>query len=209
MVFKAMKKIFLLFALCFSIIGGCMVYLMWSGISLRSATLIKPSVVDPGYKKVTEALVYIMFPAMQEMDYAIIGLPENREMGAEVLRSLNEAMTTLLKRPVMASYKTAECGPPCLLMLENQPAHQLEGNPWIDQNMKSAGKKFFTLTIIEFDNYDEAVIPECEKQKRLTFNCLKNLAIKEAQRKMKDPAQQYFFLKKYNHNDYFLFIEKA
>ena len=34
------------------------------------------------------------------------------------------------------------------------------------------------------------------------------LAIKEAQRRMRDPAKKYFFLKQYKDRDFFLFFKK-
>ena len=39
-------------------------------------------------------------------------------------------------------------------------------------------------------------------------DCVRAVSIRESLRKMKDSTKKYFFLKKYNHNEYYLFLEK-
>jgi hypothetical protein len=57
--------------------------------------------------------------------------------------------------------------------------------------------------------YNNELVPDlCENQKRLTIDCLIPLSVRDVKKKIKDPTQLYFFLRKYNDRDYFLFVQQ-
>jgi hypothetical protein len=86
-------------------------------------------------------------------------------------------------------------------------ANTLTPNAWIDEKIVPTQKNYLTLTVMPF-NGDEMVSDFCDQQKRQTLECITPVSVREIHRKMKDPKQLYFFLRKYNERDFFLFVQK-
>jgi hypothetical protein len=68
-----MKKITVILALSFILISACMIYLIRSGVSLRSASLISPSVMSPDRHSIAKGLVVRLFPDLQSARFIFMG----------------------------------------------------------------------------------------------------------------------------------------
>ncbi len=216
--FGIMKKVTLLIVLACVVVGVCMVSLVRSGISLRSALLIKPSEwSQENSQEAAQAVFYRLFPAFQSRDLLVVGVDQPTPRVTEFLEHLKANASDFYKKPIKtfddsqiltAQAELESCAKTCWVFTETQSTSDIAPMPSVLQLAGLDEKNRFTLSIFEFEGYDEKLIPTCEQQKRLTLECLKNLAIKEAQRKMKDPNKKYFFMKQYLERDYFLFIQK-
>lgn len=205
-----MKKILILLAIAFAIISVCMIMLTTKGVSLRAATLISPSTVQDFPKHVAEVVVHPLFPAFKSNDILLVGVSAGSRMEAllpEIRAAAEVRLKTAFHVPVDPG-RLEECPRPCWVVVKPEEAQQLVPNDYIDKVVRPLGRRFFTLNLIEFDSFDPTRLEFCEAEKRLDLECLVTLSIKAAHRKMKDPAQRYFFMRKYNHSDYFLFVQK-
>jgi len=210
-----MKKITIILTLSFILISACMIYLIVSGVSLRSASLISPSVMSPDRHSIAKGLVIRLFPDLQNARYILWGtLPETEE-SQKVLAFFIEEYEQAFKAPmhILRNAETASpeelqaCEKPCLLMLSATSAHELSTNEFIEKKIRPLKQEYFNITWVPF--YNNETVPEvCEKQKRLTMDCLIPLSIRDIKKKIKDPNQLYFFLRKYNDRDYFLFVQQ-
>jgi hypothetical protein len=209
-----MKKLIVLLSLGFMIISGAMIYLLTNGISLHMATLIKPSVASSDLKNVAQALVLRMYPEFQSSHYILWGrLPEVEDEGALFLL-IKEEYQRIFHRNVQlipdASKSTIEelksCASPCWIFTAKDRANELEPNEFINGYIKPLSQPYINVTIIPFATGVKAPAA-CLNEKRLKLECLTALAIEGAERKIKT-SDRYFFLKKYNEKDFFLFIQE-
>lgn len=164
-----MNKARWLIAVALFIITACMVYLTTQGISLRLATLIKPSQIKSA-EEVSAALFMRLFPEINEQLEVVIH--------GESLNEFTQKVVAQFTEKVHEHHKAGE----------NRGAIQ--------------------LYVIEFSGRSFNVSEKCLKMQRLNQACIRELGLKSAERKMKNPNMKYFFLKKYNHSDYYLFVEK-
>lgn len=209
-----MKKIIALLTIAFLIITACIIYLITSGVSIRAATLIRPSAIGPQLQNIAKGITVRLAPELQNSQIVVWGLDLQNLENQEVLNSTQIEFERIYQKKVQiiadAHQKDLQelkaCHEVCWLLVPPGQAHQLESNPLIESQIKSLQKTFFTLTLIPFQKVEE-VPQNCIDQKRLSFECLKLVSVHEAQRKMKDPNQRYFFMKKYLDLDYFLFIQ--
>jgi hypothetical protein len=199
------------------LIAGCMIYLFKSGISVRSQTLIRPSELHGDMRPVAQAVFYRLFPEFQDRDVFVIGVDQPSERVKAFIEDLRVESETFHKNKIevfddenllTAKSRLMTCSKDCWVLTETQSTSDIAPMPSVMQLAGIDERNRFTLSIFEFDSYDEKLIPDCEKQKLLTLECLKNLSIKEAQHKMRDKDKKYFFLKQYLERDYFLFLQK-
>lgn len=198
-----MKKVtWLLMGLCF-LITAAMVSLFRSGISLRAATLIKPSELN-SVNEVTEALVVRLYPEFQSKKILLVApSAQTKDWAIPFLVSLRER---LQKTPLAGEIKFAispnECEKKCVFYnpTDNSVPEKFQ------TELTKEDSSVFRLHLWEFSR-NETWKPECESMQRLNEECIRAVSIRESLRKMKDPSKKYFFLKKYNHNEYYLFLE--
>lgn len=211
-----MKKIVLLMTLSFAGIALCMVYLVKSGISLRSAPLISPSVMSDDFHNVSDSVMNRLFPDFQTARYVVLGFLPETPVSKALLERLEAAYEkTFGMKPRIfrdAAAVTVEelrsCETSCWIVTEAAKANELTPNELIDTKIKPLGRAYFTLTWIPFTQ-DQTVSDFCLNEKRLTFDCLVPLSVHGAQKKMKDKTKRYFFLRKYNEGDHFLFTQET
>lgn len=179
--------------------------------------LIRPSIMDEKLDEVAQGVFYRLFPEFQNRDLVVIGVEASSERVTDFVHKLKNHVESFHKNQIEifneegllnSHEKLKNCSHACWIMTEAQSTSDIAPMPSVLELAGLNEKNRFTLTIFEFDSYNEEIIPACEKQKRLTLECLKNLAIKEAGRKMKEKDKKYFFLKQYNSRDYFLFFQK-
>ncbi len=206
-----MKKIIFILSLAFLIITGAMAYLIKKGVSLRADTLIKPSEISANDTNVSHAVAYRLFPDFQSHDMIIVGVPENDSRLQVLAEQIAIESEKLLGQPIHRASdknKLQDCGKLCWVKVAPEESQELEKNPYIESIIQPLGRSYFTLNLIEFADYDHAVVDSCEQEKRLDLKCLVTLSVKEAQRKMKDSNKRYFFMKKYQDRGNYLLLQK-
>lgn len=211
-----MKKLIVLLGLCFVAISAVMIYLVVNGISLRSAPIIRPSIMTPDQRNVAEAVVQRLFPDFQNASFTVIGLRPEVTDSQRLLTMLKEEYEKLFKTPVNilpdAEAASAEdfkkCAMPCWILTTQDKSNELSPHPMVEKFLsEDPSRVHFNLTLIPFTP-DVVVTDACLQEKRLTLDCLVPLSIHEAKRKMTDPKARYFFVRKYNEKDYFLFTQE-
>ncbi len=209
-----MKKIVALLGLAFLIISACLIYLVKSGVGLRSAPIIRPSILLEDGQNMSLGVVARLAPDFQTADYLLLGfLPETAD-SQKFLEMLKSEYEMLYKKSVQILPNAIEAKPediqaciaPCWLLLPNTMANELSNNEWIQKLIRPLNRNYFSITWIPFSTGGE-VTDACVQQKRLTLDCLKMLSVHEAKRKMKETEKRYFFMRKYLDRDYFLFVE--
>ena len=210
-----MKRLAFILAICFALISACIIYLLKSGISIRSAPLIRPSLMTGDLRHVARAVILRLSPELQNARYVLWGVPSTSE-SQHLIELLRAEAEELHQKPVdlvataeaMTTAELKRCKKPCWLLLPAESANELKLNSFIASKLPSEqGEKsnHINITLLPFTRGGEA--PEsCVAQKRLTLDCLKILAVHESQRKMRS-AELHFFLRRYLDRDYFLFTE--
>lgn len=208
-----MKKMITVLFVGFTLITVCLIYLLRSGVSLRTAPLIKPSVIQGDLRVVARAVLLRMSREFQDAHYVNWGILPETEESMRLMRYFKEEHENIFKRPVhsIENAETAsinelrECPKPCWLMLPETKANELGPNAFVEEKIRPLNEPYFNLTYIPFSPVGD--VPEsCTSQKRLTLECLKLVSIHEAQRKM-EKGRRYFFMRKYIDKDHFLFVQ--
>lgn len=211
-----MKKITILLSLAFLIIAAVMIYLVKTGVSLRTAPYIRPSLVSADFLNVPDSVFTRIFPELQSAHYIIWGLPEMSDEAVVFVKEFTrryeeqfKAKVNMLADPLQVSKDDVEkCEKPCWIFLPQDRAHQLALNEWIEQNVWHLKRNYITMTWMDFVRNPE-VPTHCVEEKRLDFECLPLVAIKDVERKFREPNKRYFFMRKYQDQDFFLFVEKS
>lgn len=206
-----MKKITALLILAFIIISACMIYLIRSGVSIRSAALIRPSVISTDGRNMSNGLVIRLAQQLKNTHYIVWGFSSDSDLFDQAQEEFEKLFPHLkVSRLQLGPQTTAEeiraCPAPCWIVTEPEKAHELAGQTPLPHRSEIAEKSYFNLSVIHFSNA-EPVTAECDSQKRLNYACIKTLSVREAQRKMKKPNERYFFLRQYLEKDYFLFVQ--
>ncbi|QDK43921.1 hypothetical protein DOM22_01455 [Bdellovibrio sp. ZAP7] len=210
-----MKKIFTILGLVFIIITFCMIYLVRKGVSLRSEPLIRPTVISADQRNIASHTVLRIFPDLQQNHYVIWGvLPETPDTQLLMTHFMEEYYKKLqipvhiIQNGLEASTEEIQnCPKPCWIKMPHDQANELSANKFISSKIEPTQKAHITITTMPF-NGDEVVPEYCDQQQRLTLDCVTPVSVREIHRKMKDPKQLYFFLRKYNDRDFFLFVQK-
>lgn len=209
-----MKNLILTLGLGLFLITACLIYLMRTGVAIRASTLIRPSVVSSDLSKVTQAVVLRLAPGMKTAHYVVIGSPSGSEEARSFLGRLREEFERIHKTSVHLIHDATHaddetlknCAKPCWLEVSDADSHELAERSFIENRIRPLRRDHMSLTWIAFSPI-EKVPDECISKKILNFNCMKDISVHEAQRKMKSD-DRYFFLKSYKGTDHFLFVQK-
>ena len=209
-----MKKVYLLIAGALTLISLCLIYLVKQGVSLRSEPIIRPSIISADQKNVAFGVITRLAPEFQNADYVIWGLPGDGPSEQNLMALMKAKYEEVYRKSVQmiehartrSPQEISGCQSPCWLIVSQDDAHRLGKNDFLREVIDPLKKKYFSITLVGFSRGAE-VSPQCLQEKRLDFPCLSQLAIHEAERKMKEPGHKYFFMKRYLEKDYFLFLE--
>lgn len=199
------------------VIAAVMGSLVTRGISLRVATLIKPSEFYSS-KQVAAALAARLFPELQSKKWLIYSIKEDsiinnstENNSSNSSPSAREILVELLeetKKSPVGEYQVRvaedECEKHCVFLDETSQTEKLY-NELFAKRLEEEKSDVFRLSVSEFSPNEPFPI-ECESMQRLNEKCIRAISIRDSLSKMKDPAKKYFFLKKYNHNQYYLFF---
>lgn len=209
-----MKKLTVLLAIGFALITACIIYLIKSGVSVRSSPLIRPSIASKELGNIAPALVLRLYTQFQNSDFIILGFPQDSKEAEKLLSELTQEFEKAFNRKVhtlpdaanLSREEISQCQKPCWLLLPPDQANQLGQNQFIDSHIDLLGQAYFNLTWIYFSRDTEVPEP-CVEEKRLSFGCLAAVSVHEARRKIEKTDARYFFLRRYLDKDFFLFIE--
>lgn len=205
-----MKKVTLgIFALLL-VIGGVMASLIQRGISLRVATLIKPSEFHSS-AQVAQALAARLFPELQSKKWLVYSFRENTSTTepSHARDLLTDLLKEVAKTPAgeyQVKVLQENCEKHCVF-LSNTSETEKQTEDFFSKSLQEEGAPVFRLQVSEF-SAQETFPKQCESMQRLNEECIRAISIRDSLRKMTDPTKRYFFVKKYNHNFYYLFIEK-
>lgn len=209
-----MKKIGWLIGLALAIISACMIYLVITGVVLRSAPLIKPTLLKPDFSNAGHDVILRLYPDFANSHYVLLGLEPMNEERRAFLAALKSEGEKLLGKSVnirenasaQSREDLASCEFPCWLILPEKNANELRPNPFITEKIVTLGRPYMSVSWIDFQR-DEAVSEVCDHEKRLDLECLGPIGVREVARKLKQSSARYYFMRKYNDRDHFLFIE--
>lgn len=210
-----MKIFFILFGIFCVVASVILITLTHDGVSMRSAPIISPSPQGDEYRNVAKAVLNRLFPDFQMAGYVVVGSAADLKMGPQVINEMKTGFEQQFKKTVtllsddgnVSAEKILKCAQPCwILTSENQANELSEANkiPQILNRLENV--KHFQITFIPFLGVPDPS-PECVAEKRLSLRCLIPLSIHEVRKKFKDPAVSYFFMRKYEDRDYFLFLQ--
>lgn len=209
-----MKTIVTILSIGLFLISLGIVYIYKSGVSIRTAPIIRPSIVSEDFHNVPQGLFVRLFPDLQQTHYILWGVSQNSNEVQVTLSMMKELYKREFKTPVSFIYdglnssreEVQNCLKPCWILFPENHVNELSPNTWIQTHLLPLNRNYFSLTWIPFERPTQ--VPEyCVKEKRLDLDCLKVVSIQEVSRKMKDSGKRYFFLRKYLDRDYFLFVE--
>lgn len=211
-----MKKATALLAAALAVVTGCMIYLVVHGVVLRSAPLIKPTILDSDLQNAAHDVVLRLYPDFAAVDFVLLGMDPASDESGEFLRRLQIEGEKILRIPVRMLIVDAgttaadleSCPKPCWVILPKVEAHELRPNPWIEGNLKPLGRTYMSISWVPFER-EVKVTAACDHEQRLDLECLVTTGVREVSRKMKDPRARYYFMRKYNDHDHFLFVERA
>jgi hypothetical protein len=208
-----MKIIISAFIICFLLIGGVIFNLTTKGIALRSSGVIKPTLLGTDNYLIAHSLALRLFPEFQTMKNVVW----SPELGLETIVDAITLQTALeLKK------EKTNVSPEIITVaaLENEPFPELTVSenyrwwilPTTRQDLLTSFKNTFSnqnFIIIFIHSFDrnEAFPAECEDIKILNHDCLRAAAVREVRKKLKSDSD-YFFMRRYQDNEFYLFIEK-
>lgn len=192
-----------------------MLYLVFAGVGLRSAPLIKPTPIAMDQRNVAADVMLRLYADLHAVHYVVWGvLPTSSEneqlfalMKEEHEKIFHVSPNVIRDATSVSPLDLAACEKPCWLLVGKENANELRSNSFIQSRVLPLGRPYLTISWIDFRG-DEGVSPECNQEKRLSLQCLKPISVREVQRKLKDPGLRYFFLRKYEDRDHFLFLQQ-
>lgn len=205
-----------IFCVAFVVITFCLIYLIRHGISLRSAPLIKPTVMDSTQQNVGELVALRLFPEFQSAHYVILGVLPTTAASVQLLEHLRVEFEKRFHSKVnwiqdgekASPQDLSNCQAPCWVLVAKDKANELTSPNWVSEKIQPLHRPYFNLSWISFQR-EEQVKNVCEDEKRQTLTCLESVSVREVHKKFKEQNQRYFFMRKYNESDYFLFLESA
>lgn len=210
-----MKIFLVIFGIFCVVASAILVKLTHDGVSIRSAPIISPSPQGAELKNVAPSVMNRLFPDFQMSSYVVIGLPADLKAGPQIVSDLkldyekqfNRVVNLLSDDGELTREKISQCQMPCWILTSETKANELTEENKIPKTLdQMGGPKHFHLTLIPFQDVPEPS-QDCIAEKRLSLKCLIPLSIHEVRKKFKDPSIAYFFMRKYQDRDYFLFIQ--
>ena len=207
-----MKTIVAILSSAFVIIAICMLILVKTGVSLRTAPIIKQSLLADDELNITTGIVLRLYPDFQQAEVVIWNIDQNSALVQKNLGLLKNRLEKEFKKSITVLYNGEEiqktdieiCPKPCWIYFKPDSVHEFSKNSWIE-SLKSITPHFFTISWNSFMR-DMPFTDECLQEQRLTLECVKEVSVNEVRRKLKKEGR-YFFMRKYLDYDYFLFVE--
>lgn len=193
------------------LISAISVFLIKKGVSLRTAGVIKPSVISPEIGIVGSSVALRLFPDFSASDYVFWIYP-NEDHVTEVDRivevaSLNlkdprqkQVKNLLWVKMIVDQQAISDCSTPCWIQISAEQMEILK---------PSLSQKFQDKSVFIYVNYFNRNIapdPTCENLKVLNKECVVPISVREIHRKL-EKQDRYFFMRRYLDHDFYLFLE--
>jgi hypothetical protein len=199
------------FTLCSLIIAAVIFNLVTNGVALRSAGVIKPTLIGSDDRHIAKSLALRLFPDFQTYKN-VVWVPEpgleNRvdELLSLTRMKLKEEQTNLFPEFIKASDVESKEPVPSS---ETYFWWQFPANwePKLKSFKQILGYENFVVIFISTFERNHNVPTKCEDIKILTHECLRDAAVREVRKKLKS-SEPYFFMRRYQANEFYLFIEK-
>lgn len=209
-----MKTITALIGFAFLLITACILYLVKEGVSLRSAPIIKPSVISQDFHNVPDGIFIRLFPDLQKSHFLVWGVSQNNQEVQKTLSIMKELYEKEFRTDVHFIYQGEDitpsdlqkCPKPCWILVPENKGSALGPRSWLLDQVLALDPDFISISWVPFQR-DVQVPESCVQEKRLDLDCLKVLSVQEVAKKFKEKNQRYFLMRKYMDHDYFLFIE--
>lgn len=204
-----MKLVNALLVTCLVVISAVVIYLVIDGTALRSAGVIKPTVLDSENKLLPKSVALRLFPEFQSSENTLwLASPKLQPKLASIVASIHNYYTTL-KAPSVPELISVNSNTQISTMTNSQNSKW-----WMFESenvsvLEAIHKNQVSPNIIYVNEFkrDEAVPANCETEKMLSRECLKVVAVREVKKKFKT-EQHYFFMRRYNDHEFYLFIEE-
>lgn len=204
-----MKLVNALLVACLVTISAVVVYLVIDGTALRSAGVIKPTVLDNENKLLPKSVALRLFPEFQSSPNTVwLASPLMQPKLSAIVSSIHDYYKTL-KLPSIPEVVLINSDSQQVDKLNTQNTRWWvfeSGNEALLNEIRKNDVAANVIYINEFSR-DEAVPTSCETEKILSRECLKVVAIREVKKKFKTD-QRYFFMRRYNDHEFYLFIEQ-
>lgn len=210
-----MKKIYYLLGSALMVITVCMIYIAVKGVGLRTEPIIKPSPIDHKLQNIVFGVSRRLFPSFKTHDYVLWGIETDLSteegkffelLKAEHMHQEKNNPNVLKIDDQTEDRDIKNCIKPCWMIVKKNQASDLSQDKLHQRIKNILGDQYFTITV---DQFNRNINPpsECEIQKRLTLNCILPISVREVRRFLKEESVRYFFMRRYNEVDYFLFLE--
>lgn len=208
-----MKTIFSILGIAFVVIAVCMTLLVQKGVSLRTAPIIKQSLLAEDEMNIATGIVLRLYPDFQQAEYIVWNLDQNSSLIQKNMGVIKNRLEKELKKDITVIYdgenitpeRLSRCAKPCWIFFKENTAHVFDEHP-IFKQIAPLSSYYFTISWSDFKR-DLPMSESCIKEQRLTQDCIKEVSVNEVRRKLKE-AGRYFFMRKYQDHDYFFYLEK-
>lgn len=206
-----MKTVYAVLTFCLLLISAVIIYLVVSGSALRSAGVIKPTEYKEDNKLLAKSVALRLFPEFQSSQNTIWIPSKNMESAASTIISAVQEHYRSLNVPDVPQIESVN------LNADLQDFKKSDSLKWwifpaggeILLNQLLEQKIFInepTVIYISEFKREEQVPENCNNEKKLTHECLKLVAVREVRKKFKS-NEPYFFMRRYNDHQFFLFVE--
>lgn len=212
-----MRQALTILGFAFLIITVCMIYLVRSGVSLRTEPLIKPSPIDAKFENIVYGITHRLFSSFQSSDYMIVGwdvrAPEQVQLFSHLEREFEKKYGQKVTSIAFSGLSeinwgdVTNCPAPCWIYLPTPVASDIANPSFARALPEDTRLAYFTLTVLPFWR-ETKPDSDCIAQKRLTLDCVTPVSVREVYRKLKETDIRYFFMRRYNQRDHFLFLEQ-
>ena len=204
-----MKLVNSLLVLCLLIISGVVIYLVIDGTALRSAGVIKPTVLDSENKLLPKSVALRLFPEFQSSPNTVwLASAKLQPNLSQIVKSVHDYYKTLHvpNVPEMVLVQSADQASAEVSALQTPKwwVFQVD-NEILLNTIRKAETAPNIIYVSEFKR-DELVPTNCESEKMLSRECLRAVAVREVKKKFKTD-QRYFFMRRYNDHEFYLYIE--
>lgn len=196
-----MKITYALIGAAFLIMTGILISLLKNGGALRPVGVIKPTEFGSDFDYIGKSVALRMFPEFHASHDVIWYLDHQDESFTRVLQAAYQHYQNPQKPAFRDLRQSSElCADKCWYV-------QQLGNPLPEALVQKMKMEKSIQVFIQDFNRNETVPAECESQKIMEYKCIRPVSIREVHRKLKNPVP-YFFMRRYQESQFYLYIEK-
>ena len=152
-----------------------------------------PTLLSVSEADIARALVGRLTAVFQPSRFIVLGFDKEDEQSERFVQALQSEFEKDFGKTVNLTSPEGnfahECLAPCWILTSPGNSNQLQSSDLIDE-LNNTQEKFYTISILRFSRNAE-VPAHCEKEKRITIDCVTPLAVREARRKFKEDSRVF------------------